>query len=336
MAYNTNNNSNSSDNHQTNNKTKPVIPTIGEAVKEAVETGKEIVIEGPTEAGDITGVTAENLFHINEQKKINKEIVNGIAMSLDNGDDSKIAINVKDPYEETSLIEDKIIINPESSEVTEATVASVTSIPAEGGIEVEVQTEVEVPIEDTDKDIGSESKLKVKSQALSTEIPLMDEQSSYSNLINTSPFEKEKTSTSLNNPGIQQQSTNDGVLAKPAVDDIDTKTGIKMTDISQYEINDEMQKRAFKSTQSIVDDYMKFQNQAIISFQEIFVPVFDNTNNIFLTNQTFCNRILEIYSRASNIYTENTIALGKMINEITTANIFAYRNLFNIAKENSR
>ncbi len=198
MAYNDNDDSKSNDNNLSDNKKKALTPTIGEAVKEAIETGKEVIMEGPTDAGDITGFNADDLLNTNEQEKINKEIVNGIVVSLDNEDDSKISIDVNDTSEETSLIEDKIIINPESSgEVTEASVATVTTIPTEEGIEVEVQTDVEVPVEDKDKGVESELKLKVKSPTSSTEVPLTDEQTSNSPLPAESDLEKEKTPESL-------------------------------------------------------------------------------------------------------------------------------------------
>jgi hypothetical protein len=53
---------------------------------------------------------------------------------------------------------------------------------------------------------------------------------------------------------------------------------------------------------------------------------------MFLTSQTFWGRVFEIYSKSSTIYAENTIALGKMINEIATANISAFRSLFSVQK----
>ncbi len=73
--------------------------------------------------------------------KVDNEIDKGIVMFFDETNDSKIEINVKYPSRETSLIEDKIIVNQESAD---ATIAAVTTIPAEERVEVEVQTEVEV------------------------------------------------------------------------------------------------------------------------------------------------------------------------------------------------
>ena len=337
MTYNDNNDSKSNDNNQTNNKKKALTPTIGEAVKEAIETGKEVIVEGPTDAGDITGVNADDLLNTNEQENINKEIVNGIVMSPDGEDDSKIAIEVNDTSEEeeTSFIEDKIIINPESSgEVTEASVATVTTIPAEEGIEVEVQTEVEVPVEDKDKDVESDLKLKVKSPNTSTEVPLTDEQTSNSHLPSDSDLEKEKTRDRLHNSSTQQQlSNNDLLMAADSGNSANKSKGIKMTDIPKRpNTNEESQKRTFRSTKDAFDDYVRFQSQAINSFQGALIPILDTAASMFLTNQTFWGRVLEIYSRSSTICTENTAALGKMMNEIATANVSALKSLFSIPK----
>ncbi len=332
MTYN---DSKSSDNIQSNNKKKALTPTIGEAVKEAIDTGHEVLMEGPTDAGDITGVNADDLLNTNEQEKINKEIVNGIVMSLDDEDDSKITIDVNGASEETSLIEDKIIINPESSgEVSEASVATVTTIPTEEGIEVEVQTEVEVPVEDKDRDIESELKLKVKSPTLSTEVSLTDEQTSHSPMIqDTSDLEKGKTSDSLDNPATQRQLSNNDSYSEHSVDGANKNTEIKVTDIPKYpNTYDELQKGLFQSTKDAFGDYVKIQNQKMNSFQGAFIPILDIANNMFLTNQKFWSSILDLFSRSSAIYTENTVALGKMISEISTANVSAFDNLFSIAK----
>ena len=339
MAYNDNDDSKSNDNNLSNNKKKALTPTIGEAVKEAIESGKEVIIEGPTDAGDFTGVNSDDLLNTNEHQKINKEIVNGIVMSLDNEDDSKIAIDVNGTSEEeTSLIEDKIIINPESSgEVTEASVATVTTIPTEEGIEVEVQTDVEVPVEDKDKGVESELKLKVKSPTSSTEVLLTDEQTSNSPLPAESDLEKEKKTDSLDNHLAQRQSSNNDLHTEPALNNENKNMGIKMTDIpipSHPNKDDESQKRALQYTKDAFDGYVKLQNQTINSFQGAFTPFLDTTNNVLLTSQAFWSRVMEIYSKSSTLYTENAIALGKMINEIATANISAFNSLFSIQKGN--
>ncbi len=336
MAYNDNDDSKSNDNNLSNNKKRVLTPTIGEAVKEAIETGKEVIVEDPTDVGDITGVNADNLLNTNEQEKINKEIVNGIVMSLDDEDGSKIAIDVNDPSEETSLIEDKIIINPESSgEVTEASVATVTTIPTEEGVEVEVQTDVEVPVEDKDKGVESELKLKVKSPTSSTEVPLTGEQTSNSPLPTESDLEKEKTPDSLDNHLTQRQLSTNDLHTEPTLNSANKNMGTKMTDIPipiHPNKDYESQRRTFQSTRDASDDYVKLQNQTINSFQGAFTPLLDTTNNMLLTSQTFWGRVMEIYSKSFTINTENAIALVKMINEIATANISAFNSLFSIQK----
>ena len=98
------------DNNQTNNKKKPLSPTIGDAVKEAVETKKEVIMEGPTEIGDTEDIE-KNAFNSDKLVKADKEIGKGIDMSVDETIDSKIEINVKDPLAETPSNEDRIIIN---------------------------------------------------------------------------------------------------------------------------------------------------------------------------------------------------------------------------------
>jgi hypothetical protein len=75
----------------------------------------------------------------------------------------KMEINIKDPLAKIHLNEDGIIVNQER---TESTVATVTTIPADDGVEVEVQTKVEMSEED--KNVGTELKVFVHSQNFST------------------------------------------------------------------------------------------------------------------------------------------------------------------------
>ena len=129
-------------------------------------------------------------------------------MSLDETNDSKIEINVKDPSTEASLIEDKIILNQESDRSYYR--SSYDNPCRRRGVEVEVQTEVEVPVDDKDKDIESELKVLVHSPTLSTEVPLMSSSSSPSSSTSQQPLtpllQQERTSTSFNKQENQQSS----------------------------------------------------------------------------------------------------------------------------------
>ncbi|MER5175816.1 MAG: hypothetical protein ABJB76_04825 [Candidatus Nitrosocosmicus sp.] len=328
---------NYNDNNQTKNKRKPITPSIGEAVKEAIETGREVIIEGPTDSGvvvveaaatgDTTGIK-NSTFNINGLDKVNKEIDKGIVMSLDETNDSKIEINVKDPSTETSLIEDKIILNQESAE---ATIAAVTTIPAEEG--VEVQTEVEVLVEDKDKDIESELKVLVHSPTLSTEVPLMSSSSPQQPL--TPLLQQERTSTSFNKQENQQSSNK--VLLDETKNNINKSTNKSTQTISRYtQTIDKVQEQISQATKDITDGYMELQIQTINSFQNTFASILENTNTIFWNNSTYCRKLPEIYSRIALVYTENTIAVSKMINDIAFANANSVKNLFNMAKENPK
>ncbi len=168
---------------------------------------------------------------------------------------------------------------------------------------------------------------------MSTEVPITAEHTLLLPSSTTSDLEKGKTATGLDTHTIQQKLSKDGSDSKPMITGINKKTDKTMNESSQYPItNDKSQKMTPKATNNVVNDYIKFQDQAINSLLGAYIPILDTTNNMFLTNQTLYGRILEICSKSSTIYTENTIAFGKMINEIAKANIFAYSNLLNIAK----
>jgi len=139
----------------------PIPTTIGEAVKEVIETGKEVVIEGPQTAGELTGVKESDLEEKNSdlipQQGQNK------SERSDIGKDSKLEIDVIESPNETRMIdkEEKIIVNPKESEADrEATITTVTTIPTEG-VNVEAQTEFRVPLKDNKENLEVETDVKV-------------------------------------------------------------------------------------------------------------------------------------------------------------------------------
>ena len=158
---NTTNNKNTNKNENKNNSLEPPITTIGEAVKEAVETGKEVVVAGPQTAGELTGVENqhdENIPNLSKENLNDKTNLNNITK-----DNSKLEVNVtKSPNETTSLPkEEKIILNPKESENgEEAILKTVTTIPTEG-VNVEAETEITVPLKDKDENIEAETDVQV-------------------------------------------------------------------------------------------------------------------------------------------------------------------------------
>ena len=158
-----NNRSNKNDNinKNENNSLDPTITTIGEAVKEAIETGDEVVVEGTQTAGELTGIREnqqdENILNTSKGNLNDKNNLNNITK-----DNSKLEVNViNSPNETPSLSkEEKVILDPkESKNAKEATMTTVTTIPTEG-VNVEAETEFTVPLEDKEENIETETNIQ--------------------------------------------------------------------------------------------------------------------------------------------------------------------------------
>jgi hypothetical protein len=319
-----NNDQNNTNNDQNNNKRKSLTPSIGEAVKEAVETGKEVVMAGPTEAGDTTGVI-DDALQSSELDQGNKGPDKGFALSPDNRDGSKININVKGPSQDSPLVEDKIFVNPEDVKENpeEATIAAVTTVPAEEGIDVEVQTELDVPLEDKDKDVESELKVRVHSPTVSKEVPLSPQQQQQQISPTASLGENELISSRFDNKENQEHPHKN--LDKDK-DNAEIPADETESNSPHSQSIDEVQKQTFQVTRDIANNYRDFQKQLINSFQSMFFPHFGNPSLVW-DNQAYLGRMLGAYSRMAIIYTENAIALNRLASDMTFANIEALKNL---------
>ena len=174
-------------------KINPIPTTIGEAVKEVIETGKEVVIEGPQTAGELTGVKEGDL----EEKNIDhtpKQIQNDKTELTDVRNDSKLEIDVIESPNETRFLskEEKIIVNPHESKTDrEATITTVTTIPAEG-VDVEAQTEFTVPLKDKEENIEVETDVKVNPTTTSSVSQLESRNIEKPNLSLTDELSREK------------------------------------------------------------------------------------------------------------------------------------------------
>lgn len=163
-----NNRSNKNDNinKNENNSLDPTITTIGEAVKEAIETGDEVVVEGTQTAGELTGIREnqqdENILNTSKGNLNDKNNLNNITK-----DNSKLEVNViNSPNETPSLSkEEKVILDPkESKNAKEATMTTVTTIPTEG-VNVEAETEFTVPLKDKEENIEAETNIQANPMA---------------------------------------------------------------------------------------------------------------------------------------------------------------------------
>jgi hypothetical protein len=172
----------------------PIPTTIGEAVKEVIETGKEVVIEGPQTAGELTGVKESDLEEKNSdlipQQGQNK------SERSDVGKDSKLEIDVIESPNETRMIdkEEKIIVNPKESETDrEATITTVTTIPTEG-VNVEAQTEFRVPLKDNKENLEVETDVKVNPTTTTSSISTLESRNEIEkpNLFQTDEISQQK------------------------------------------------------------------------------------------------------------------------------------------------
>ena len=68
-----NNNNSKINSSKINNKKKSFDPTIGDAVKEAIETHKEVKIAGPAEVGDVEEIEKNAINKNNEPKVADNE-----------------------------------------------------------------------------------------------------------------------------------------------------------------------------------------------------------------------------------------------------------------------
>ena len=186
---------NSSENTTKNEKDiNPIPTTIGEAVKEVIETGKEVVIEGPQTAGELTGVKEGDLDEKNIDHAPKPSQNDNIALT-DVRKDSKLEIDVIESPPETGFLskEEKIIVNPKESKTErEANVTTVTTIPTEG-VNVEAQTEFTVPLIDKEKNIEVETDVKVNPTTIpSSESSLDSRNIEKPNLSNTDELGRKK------------------------------------------------------------------------------------------------------------------------------------------------
>lgn len=100
--------------------------------------------------------------------------------------------------------------------------------------------------------------------------------------------------------------------------------------ISYYsKMLEELQKQITRATRDMTESYMELQKQAMNPFQSTFATILENTNNIIRNNQAYCTKLPEIYSKMATTYTEYTIAVSKMINDIAFANANTIKKLYN-------
>ncbi len=262
-------------NNNKDNEIDPLPTTIGEAVKEVIETGKEVVIQGPQTAGELTGVKENEL----KEEKTGKILKQGEKdqSNLDKvSKDSKLEIDGIQSTTETSLLsnEEKIILNPNESEIDEAIITTVTTIPTEG-VNVEAQTEFTVPLKDKQENIEVETDVQVNPTA---------SPSSGSSFESTNI---QKPIPSLNDESFQQKSTS---VPESDKDTINPKILLEKEDLTLQQ-QQQQTRKDFSSNpfityslfwQHIVSDWVSFYDEYLknlIKFNGFWFEKSGNSNS---------------------------------------------------------
>ena len=258
------NNDNNKINKNENNSLDQPITTIGEAVKEAVETGEEVVVAGSQTAGELTGTIenkqTENIENISNNKPTNLKTDGNDTLS----DNSKLEVNLtKSPNDQTSMAkEEKIILNPkESYNSDEATIKTITTIPTEG-VNIEAETDMTIPVIDKEEDIKAETDVEVSSMTSTN---------------NSQPFLESKD-VEKPNSSINKETSQFNLKDKPEYD----------SDIKKSTISQESEKKDFQNLipseekSKNVDMYNPFAMYT--TFWQNFISNWYNTYNEFIKN----------------------------------------------------
>ena len=249
----------------------PIPTTIGEAVKEVIETGKEVVIEGPQTAGELTGVKEGDL----EEKNIDhapKQRQNDKTELPDVRNDSKLEIDVIESTNETRFLskEEKIIVNPKESKTDrEATITTVTTIPTEG-VNVEAQTEFTVPLKDKEENIEVETDVKVNPTTTTSSVSRLESRTiEKPNLSSTDELSQE-----TNTP--QSEYDDDAINPKLLLEKEEHR--LQQQNTSNFSSNPFLTYSAF--WQHIMSNWVSFYDEYLknmIRFNELW---FDKSRNI--------------------------------------------------------
>ena len=100
--------------------------------------------------------------------------------------------------------------------------------------------------------------------------------------------------------------------------------------------NTDTHEQAAQAAKEIAENYIEYQRRVFNSFRPVYTPFSENLHNQSWNNQEFFRIIPEMYSRMISIYTENLIAFGRILNDITFSNIGYYRSAVNDIKEHSK
>jgi hypothetical protein len=119
---------------------------------------------------------------------------------------------------------------------------------------------------------------------------------------------------------------------KKSIETMMAETGNQVPQYTQS-ITDN-QEHNIQTTRDITENYLEMQKQAIDSFQSVFIPYFQNTQNQLWNNQEYFKSISAMYSRFVSNYLESAMAFSRMWIEVAYSNMNFLRNANNSSSVN--
>jgi len=84
----------------------------------------------------------------------------------------------------------------------------------------------------------------------------------------------------------------------------------------------------------MADNYLESQREIINSMQSALVPQMEAANRALTSNWTSPRHVTEHYARLVSAFTDNTIAVTKLVNNAMFANLEAFKTSVQTARDN--
>ena len=98
----------------------------------------------------------------------------------------------------------------------------------------------------------------------------------------------------------------------------------------------QVQEQTLQATKDIAESYLDYQRQTIDSFQSISTQYMYDVHSQFLNSQDYFISIPEMYSKLVSNYSENTIAMSRILNDMAFSNIEVFKNVVDNTKKQSK
>jgi hypothetical protein len=96
------------------------------------------------------------------------------------------------------------------------------------------------------------------------------------------------------------------------------------------------QEQTIQATREIADNYIESQKEVINSLQSAWMPHIEKVNKVFTSNWMSPRYLTEIYANMVSSFADNIIAATRLVNNMMFANMEAFKNSMQQAKDNAR